>query len=136
MVPRSTISGVDHLTSRSSAHAQDMPPAFLCNVRMRNEVSSVRDQLKESPDVDRKAADVRKDTCTVEDNQVLVSTDGGVGNHGCGSKNLSLEVSTESSQILCDSHDACSRGIGQNRAQSTLEADTTNRVLVEEVQSL
>jgi hypothetical protein len=113
----------------------------LRNVRMRIEAPSVRDsecydQLKEPSVFGRRAAAIRKDAGTVEGKQELVSKDGGVRNHGCGSKNLSLEVSKEPSQILCDSPDACSRAIGQNRAQAALEEDATKRALEEEVQSL
>ena len=138
MAPRTTSSGIDHLTSSTSAHEQDMPPAFLRNVRMRIEVSSVRDapcydQLKESSVFGSRAAAIRKDACTAEGNQELVSTERGVGNHGCGSKNLSLEVSmTESSRV----GDACSRAIGQNRGQAALEPDATKGALAKEVQSL
>lgn len=138
MAPRTTSSGIDHLTSSTSAHEQDMPPAFLRNVRMRIEVSSVRnapcyDQLKEPSVLGSRAAVITKDACTAEGKQELVSTEGGVGNHGCGSKNLSLEVSmTESSRV----GDACSRAIGQHRGQAAREADATKKALAEEVKSL
>jgi hypothetical protein len=80
---------------------------------------------------------IRQDACTAEGKQVLLSTDGGVDQHGCGSKNVSQEVSmTETSQILCALQDACSRATGQHRAQAALEADATERALEEEVQSL
>jgi hypothetical protein len=115
-----------------------MPPAFLRNVRMRIEVSSVRnapcyDQLKEPSVLGSRAAVITKDACTAEGKQELVSTEGAVVNHSCGSKNLSLEVSmTESSRV----GDACGRAIGQHRGQAALEADATKKALAEEVKSL
>jgi hypothetical protein len=113
-----------------------MPPAFLRNVRMRIEVSSVQDapcydQLKEPSVLGSRAAVITKDACTAEGKQELVSTEGVY--HGCGSKNLSLEVNmTESSRV----GDACGRAIGQHRGQAALEADATKRALAQEVKSL